>query len=115
MTFELQAFVHEASLALEHGADPRAPGGAVTVSLCGSWDHEGACRWPHNNEIDTGSAPARFRTVFVADAAESSQIHALIDTALRGGDGWRVLSSGPRAVAPDEQDLAASLLRAPRA
>jgi hypothetical protein len=33
MTFEPQAFVHEASLALAHGADPRAPGGAVTVSL----------------------------------------------------------------------------------
>ena len=84
MTFESQAFVHEASLALEHGADPRAPGGAVS------------------DRIRRG-------------CAESSQIHALIDTALRGGDGWRVLSSGPRAVAPDEQDLAASLLRAPRA
>lgn len=32
---------------LDAGGDPRALGGAVTVALCGHWEHEGECRWPH--------------------------------------------------------------------
>jgi hypothetical protein len=30
-----------------HG-DPAAVGAAVTVALCGHWEHEGRCRWPHH-------------------------------------------------------------------
>jgi hypothetical protein len=47
-----EAFVVEAALALTEGCDSAAVGGAVTVELCGSWDHEGPCRWPHNSAID---------------------------------------------------------------
>jgi len=35
-----QAFAHEAVLVTEPDADVRAPGAAVTVALCGHWDHE---------------------------------------------------------------------------
>ena len=41
----------EFCIRLEPGADKRAPGGAVTVALCGHWDHEGPCRWPHRSNI----------------------------------------------------------------
>ena len=44
-------------LSLCRDGDSRAPGGAVTVALCGHWDHEGACRWPHLStitEVDDG-------------------------------------------------------------
>ena len=41
-------FVHEAAIELADGADPRAPGGAITVALCGHWEHEPPCRWPHH-------------------------------------------------------------------
>jgi len=34
-----QVYIYEAELDLVPGADPRAPGGAVTVALCGRWDH----------------------------------------------------------------------------
>lgn len=44
--------MHRAELILDDEADERAPGGAVTVALCGHWDHEGPCQWPHNNAID---------------------------------------------------------------
>ena len=104
-----RAFVHEAELALEAGTDPRAPGGAVTVALCGSWDHKGPCRWPHNNEIDAGSTPARFRTLFVADPADEPEIRDRIDAALTGAGGWRVVKKTARPVAPDEQALAERL------
>jgi len=91
------------------GDDPAAPGGAVTHVLCGPWDHEGACRWPHNNAIDTTAIPARFRTLFVAHAADEPEIRGRIDTALRGGDGWSVMSTGPRPVVDTERSLARRL------
>ena len=36
----------QAEIELDEGRDPAAVGAAATVELCGSWDHEGACRWP---------------------------------------------------------------------
>ena len=66
MPDERVAFVEEAELELGPGTDPAAVGGAVTTALCGHWEHEGACRWPHNNEIDVAGASATFRTLFIA-------------------------------------------------
>jgi hypothetical protein len=34
-----EAFAHEAVLVMEPDADMRAPGAAITVALCGHWDH----------------------------------------------------------------------------
>jgi len=87
-------YVFRAELRLDDATDPRAPGGAVTTALCGHWEHEGACRWPHNNAIDPASAPAHFRTVFVADDADAEAVHAQIDSALRSATGWSVISAG---------------------
>jgi hypothetical protein len=103
------AYVHEAQLIIAEGGDPAAPGGAVTQALCGHWEHEGPCRWPHNNAIDTRSTPARFRTVFVAAEADEHEIRARIDRALRGDDSWSALSSGPRPLADTERPLAERL------
>jgi hypothetical protein len=70
-----EAFVQEAELLLADDTDPAAPGEAVTVALCGYWEHEGPCRWPHNNAIVTdGGGTARFRTLFVADGAEEQAV-----------------------------------------
>lgn len=84
--------VVEAELELAPDADPRAPGGAITVELCGHWDHEGECRWPHHTTIDAERSPARLRTEFTAGAAEEAQIRERIEKALRAGPDWRVVS-----------------------
>ena len=52
----VQAYAHEGSLELADGADDRAPGAAVTVSLCGHWDHEGDCRWRHHTSGSSATA-----------------------------------------------------------
>jgi hypothetical protein len=106
---------HEAILRLEDGTDPAAVGAAVTVALCGHWEHEGPCRWPHNNEIDAERAPARFRTVFLAPAAEVDEAHRRIAGALRSSHAWSLVSSQPRPLAEDELELAARLLGKPQA
>jgi hypothetical protein len=101
--------VREAILELARDVDPAEVGAAVTAELCGHWEHEGPCRWPHNNCIEPDSAPARFRTLFIAPSAEANEVHERIDHALRSAAGWRVLTSRERAVATDELELAKRL------
>ena len=111
---DVRAFVVEAEIGLGEGCDPAEVGAAVTVELCGHWDHEGPCRWPHNNEIDAGREPASFRTVYVADESEEPHVRERVEAGLRGGDGWRVVSIAPRPVADSERTLANNLLTSPR-
>ena len=111
---QAQAFVLEAELELQEGCDPAAVGAAVTVELCGHWEHDGACRWPHNNVMDEDETRARFRTLFVADAPERAGVEQRIEASLRAGTGWRVLAIRPRPVADREQALAGRLLTGPR-
>lgn len=111
---EVKAFVAEAEIVLDEGCDPAAVGAAVTVVLCGHWEHDGACRWPHNSAISADRNPARFRTLFVSEAAEENHVRAQIEGALRGGDGWRVIHSRERSVAASERALAERLIAGPR-
>ena len=110
----MSAFVLEAELALAEGVDPAAVGAAVTVELCGHWEHDGPCRWPHNSAIEIQQDPARFRTVFVADEREATLVRDRIETALRGDSGWRLIDVRSRPVAEGERDLAERLLSGPR-
>lgn len=111
---EVEAFVAEAEIVLNEGCDPAGVGAAVTVELCGHWEHEGACRWPHNSAISADRNRAWFRTLFVAEAAEEDHVRARIEGALQGGDAWRVIQSRARPVAASERALAASLIAGPR-
>jgi len=108
------AYVVEAELVLADGVDPAAVGAAVTVELCGHWEHDGACRWPHNTAIDVAREPARVRTLFVAETAEAGRVRERIEGTLRGATAWRVMSIRSRAVADDERALAERLRTGPR-
>ena len=107
------AFVHEAELRLRAGTDPAAVGAAVTTALCGHWEHEGPCRWPHNNDIQLVDAVASFRTLFVASATDEDQVRERIERSLRNGDGWDVVRTKSRPVLPSEDPLAAKLAATP--
>ena len=78
-------FVHEAAIDLAHGADPRAPGGAVTVALCGHWEHEPPCRWPHHTDITPEDDRHVVRTVFTAAGEEEPAVRQRIVGALESG------------------------------
>jgi len=105
-----QAYVHQADVMLAEGTDPASVGAMVTVALCGHWEHDGPCRWPHHNLIEG----RQFRTVFIATPEDEPEVRRRIRTALHHQTGWRILSDAGRTLAADEQEVAARLVQAPR-
>lgn len=114
------AFVHEAVIAMEPNADARAPGAAVTVALCGSWDHDPPCPLaPHHTRADRSGDELRVRTLFATEPEREADARRRIETALSAGelrdpDGvttrWQVRDSGPGVVADEEAEHAARLM-----
>ncbi|ADP79508.1 hypothetical protein [Pseudofrankia inefficax] len=113
-------FVYEAWVRLAAGADSRALGGAVTVALCGHWEHEGACTWPHNVRVgEHVDGMLAVRVVAVSAQAEQAVVMQLIDGALAvgrlaGPDGasqWSVIRAGSAELTADERALVARLNR----
>jgi hypothetical protein len=102
----------DVELVLGPGADPRAPGGEVTVALCGHWEHDGACRWPHNSSIAGDGPPARLRTVVVVSDDERDEVLERVETALRGDARWTVVSFSTGQIHADEAALAQRLASA---
>lgn len=98
-------FAHEATIVLEAPGDVRAPGAAITVALCGHWDHEPPCPIaPHHTAADRRGGTVRVRVLFAAEAEAESEVRARITAALARGtltgpDGtttrWRLLDTRP--------------------
>ena len=115
-----QAFAHDAVIVLEDGGDERAPGGAITVALCGSWSHEPPCPLaPHHTRVHRTDGELAVRLLFAADPADEPRVRALVDEVLARGWGdtpdgrtsWELVESGPSPVTDEEQAHARRLLR----
>ena len=87
---------------MHDGSDDRAPGAAITAALCGHWDHEDPCRWPHRTDTSRRGELLNVRTYFDAPPEEETEVRHLIQSALGSGkligqDGsvisWEVVSS----------------------
>ena len=108
--------VIEARLALEPGADPAAVGAEVTTQLCGHWEHDGPCRWPHDNAIvGTAPGPATFRTIVAVDPPDRAHVRSRVEASLAHFDGGLLIAAEERPLADDERELAERLLAAERA
>src|SRR5688572_22694732 len=101
--------VIRADVAFGPGADIRAPGGAVTIALCGSWDHDGSCRWPHHTAVDTSSPHAIIRVVYVVDDGELGHVRDLIESAVTSGTDWRTIAIGHDTLTEEERILSQRL------
>ena len=109
MTVPRAPFVQESVLRLDVGADPAAPGGAVTVALCGSWLHDGPCPLaPHHNEVRDSGEVTVLRTVFVVDPDREAEVRSRIRAALAAGrvgaetPAWSLVSSDAAALGAGE-------------
>ena len=65
--------------------DPAALGGAVTTALCGHWEHDGPCRWPHFTSPEVDGDTVAVTVSFDAPAEDEAQVRALIRSALGAG------------------------------
>lgn len=65
--------------------DPAALGGAVTVALCGHWEHEGPCRWEHLTESRSDGDDVVVTVWFDAVAEDEAEVRERIRTALAAG------------------------------
>jgi hypothetical protein len=105
------AHLYRATVILHPGVDERELGAAVTVELCGSWDHEGSCRWPHHNRIHAEGTTTSFNTIFVCEPEERDEIGDRIDRSLRSCGLGDVCGGGITDVSSADADLAARLTR----
>lgn len=66
--------------------EPAALGGAVTVALCGHWEHEGPCRWSHVTRPEVELDGSVTVTVhFDATPQDEQEVRKLIRSALAAG------------------------------
>jgi hypothetical protein len=88
------AFAHDAVLTMDADGDPRAPGAAITVGLCGHWEHDPPCPLaPHHTAVSVENGEVRLRTLFVVEPAREEEVRAKIDAALATG---RLVGPGGR-------------------
>lgn len=71
---------------LDAGGDRRALGGAVTAALCGHWEHDGYCRWPHlTRTLERGGALV-VDTEVTCEPADEDEVRRLVRDALAAGE-----------------------------
>ena len=114
-----QAYAHDAILIVSPDGDTRAPGGAITVELCGRIDHEPPCPLAaHHTHAERAGDEVRLRVLFATEPDRSGDVRLGIDRALRAGtfvgpDGttttWRLRESRSGDITPAEQDHAKRL------
>ena len=116
-----QAFVHDAVVTMEADGDARAPGAAITVALCGHWDHEPPCPLaPHSTDAQRSGDQVRLRVLFAADPTAEAEVRRRIEAALSqasltGPDGvtarWQLRNAQPGLLRDDEAEHAERLIR----
>jgi hypothetical protein len=114
------AFAHDAVLDMEPDADLTGPGGAVTLALCGAFDHPPPCPIaPHYTGAERRDEAVAVRVLFATEAGREAEVRARIDEALAAGfcdgpDGtrtqWTYRGSAPSAVTEAERAHAQRLI-----
>jgi hypothetical protein len=122
-----EAYAHEARLELDADGDERAPGAAVTVALCGHWDHDPPCPVPHRSEVVARDGEhVTVRVLFACPRRDVRGVRAAVAAALDAGElpvpapdagpptRWRVLDQEPAALTQGELLVAARLVAHPQ-
>jgi hypothetical protein len=107
-------FAHDAVVDMGPDHDIGAPGAAITVALCGSWEHEPPCPLaPHHTAAERDGRAVRLRVLFAADPDDEPVVRRRIEAALASSEletptgalaRWRLVSTHGATVRPDEAD-----------
>jgi hypothetical protein len=115
-----QAYAHDAVVAIQPGGSPNALGGAITVALCGHWDHTPPCPLaPHYVTALPDGETVTLRILFATEPGNERRVRSLIGEALASGElagpgggltTWQLRSAAPGDVRPEERDHAGGLI-----
>lgn len=99
---------------MEPEDDAGAPGAAITVAVCGHWEHEPPCPLaPHHTAAERDGDVVRLRVLFASDPADEREVRRRIDDALAGSQletpggtiaRWRLVSTEVATVRADETE-----------
>lgn len=78
-------YVHQATLGMSSDADLDAPAAAVTLELCGSWDHKPPCPLAHHTHAERTGTTVSLRVVFATEPENEEDVRRRIDEALGTG------------------------------
>jgi hypothetical protein len=71
---------------MDPDADLAAPGAAITLELCGSWDHVPPCPLaPHHTSPERQGGAVELRIVFAVDPGQEAEVRRRIAKALASG------------------------------
>jgi hypothetical protein len=104
------AFAHDAVLRMAADADVRAPGAAVTVALCGHWEHDPPCPLaPHHTSAVRDGGEVRLRILFAAEPGSEEEVRSRIEESLNATH-WRLVESRRGEVSAHEAEHARRLI-----
>lgn len=114
-----EVFAHDAVLAMGRAEDLGAPGAAITVALCGSWEHDPPCPLaPHHTAADRDGDVVHLRILFATDPSDEAEVRRRIAEALATSQlmtpsgetaRWQLVADAPGEVRPEEADHARRL------
>jgi hypothetical protein len=109
-----QVYAHDALVRMRSAEGADAVGAAITVALCGDWQHEPPCPLaPHHTQTERTADEAQVRTIFATQPSLESEVRQRIDQALAQGTqvmptgeiaSWQLLSSEAGVVQEGERD-----------
>jgi hypothetical protein len=114
-----EAFAHEAALSMASAADPASVGAAVTVALCGHWEHEPPCPLaPHHTSAVRDGDAVVVRILFACEPEQEGHVRELVESALASGRApapgegtWQLRSCGRSDVLEAEREHVGRLVR----
>jgi hypothetical protein len=105
-------YAHDATVRMDQTDDPDAVGAAVTVALCGHWQHDPPCPLaPHHTSVEREAENIQVRILFATEPVRASEVRRRIDQALANGAlpthhltaHWQVLASRAGIVRESER------------
>lgn len=109
-----QIYAHDALVRMRTAEGADAVGAAITVALCGDWQHEPPCPLaPHYTWTERTVDQAQVRTIFATEPSWEREVRRRIDQALAKGSqvmptgevaSWELLTSEAGVVQEDERD-----------
>lgn len=109
-----EVFAQDAVLAMQPDENAAAPGAAITMGVCGHWEHEPPCPLaPHHTAAERDGDVVRLRILFAAHPGDEPEVRrrihdALARSELETPDGdvarWRLVSTEVGTVRPDEAE-----------